>query len=621
MKLTKYILAGIASLPLLTSCADYLDKESDTELTLPLVFEDKSRIEGWLGNVYSAIPDTYMGTGRYLGWDILGDDQTPSERWRQWNWKVIPFILGEWTPNSDWDGNYWALLPQLIREALIFQENVHALPEQGVSATEVAYMKAECRFMVAYYYYLLANTYGPIPFQPGYIAPTDFKLSDLMEGQHPYYEVIDWIDNELLEVSKLLPAKYTEARKYGRATSIMCLAVRARMLLFAAGDLVNGNPDYANFTNRQGEHLFSTTYDATRWEKAAQACKDLITAAEAAGHELYKEYNDDGTIDPFMSVQNMLLKRYDEGNTEILFARPGGNDYTEYEKHCTPSNSGGSGGWGVTQTLVDAFFMENGLPITDSDSYYVEEGFSNENVTRDDTEWDTELNGGAITYSNTYNMYCHREPRFYIAVSFNNAYFPQEDRNFQFFNGQVDNNHTHDAPQNGYLLRKKVSPKSNAKEGNFIYRPGILYRLGEAYLNYVEALNECDPGNQEILTYLNKIRQRAGVRQYTTGATNDEYIHVDLSDQAAMRKLIRAERRVELCCEGTRYDDLRRWKEAETVLNGDFYGMNYSGTDAASFYQRTVYQKRVYKKAYYWFPIHQSEIDKNSNLVQNPYWN
>ena len=606
---------------LLTSCVDYLDKESDTELTLPMVFEDKTRTEGWLANVYSHVPDPYWGYARKLGWDILSDDMTASERWRQWDWKVIPMLLGEWTPSTDWDGNYWARLPQLIREANIFIENVHPLPDQGISATEVTYMKAEMRFMIAYYYYLLSNTYGPVPFKPNYIAPTDFNLADLMEGQRPYYEVVDWVDKELKEVAEILPAKYTEARKYGRATSIMCLAVRARMLLFAASPLVNGNPDYANHKNKDGENLFSTTADKTKWAYAAQACKELIDAAEAAGHKLYTEKNDDGTIDPFMSYQNLFLTRYDEGNTEILFARPGGSEYGEYEKHATPAASGGSGGLGVTQSLVDAFFMENGLPINDDNSLYVKSGFSVSDETRDNTVWDTEVNGGAISKKNTYNPYCHREPRFYITVSYNNSYFTQEKRLFNFFNGSKDNPHTHDAPQNGYLIRKKISPDLNVKQGTYKYRPGIVYRLGEAYLNYAEALNESDPGNGDILVYLNKIRERAGIRQYTTGATDDNFIHVDLNDQAEMRKLIRAERRVELSCEGIRYDDLRRWKEAENVLNGDFYGMNFSGRDNSSFYVLTPYLKRVYKKAYYWFPIHQSEIDKNDKLVQSPYWN
>mgnify|MGYP001550235571 FL=1 len=186
---------------------------------------------------------------------------------------------------------------------------------------------------------------------------------------------------------------------------------------------------------------------------------------------------------------------------------------------------------------------------------------------------------------------------------------------------ETDNNGTHDAPQNGYFAKKKIYYKDNVKQGSYQYRPGILYRLGEAYLNYAEALNECDPGNEEILTYLNKIRERAGVRQYTTGNTDDNYIHVNLNNQSEMRNLIHAERRVELNCEGLRYDDLRRWKEAEKVLTGPFYGMNAYGRDAASFYKRTVYQTRVYKKAFYWFPIHQDEMDKNAKLKQAPYWN
>lgn len=624
MKFAKYILTGLIGVASLTSCIDYLDKEPDTELTLPMVFEDKTRIEGWLANVYSAIPDPYWGYTNTLGWEILADDQTPSERWRQWGWKVIPYILGEWTPNSAWEGEFWKRLPQCIREANIFIENIHPLPAQGISAKEVEYMKAECKFMKAYYYYLLANTYGAVPFKPDYIAPTDFVLADLMEGQTPYYTVIDWVDKTLLEAADVLPAKYTEARKYGRATSIMCLAVRARMLLFAASPLVNGNPDYADYKNDKGENLFNTTPDPQRWEKAVQACKLLIDEAEKTGYKLYTEKNGEGTIDPFMSYQNLFLKRFDEGNTEILFARPS-SDYGSYEKHATPTASGGSGGLGVTQSLVDAFFMQNGLPINDPSAGYKEEGFSTQKVTLNNTIWDEEVNGGAITYENTYNMYCNREPRFYVSVAFNNSYFPTEKRLFDFFNGAADNTHTHDAPQNGYLIRKRVSPKTNVKEKNYQYRPGIVYRLGEAYLNYAEALNEYKndyTSRQEALSYVNKIRERAGIRPYTLEDVDPavaQKIHVD-DTQEAVRKVIRAERRVELCGEGIRYDDLRRWQEAEGTLNGDFYGMNYNGKEAASFYERTVYQTRVYKPAYYWFPIHQSEMEKNNKLKQLPLW-
>lgn len=604
-----------------TGCS-FLDKEPDTELTLDMVFEDKTRTYGWLANVYSAIPDTYMGYGRYLGYEILGDDMSPSERWRQWNWKVIPYIFGEWTQNSDWDGNYWAMLPQRIREAYIFQQNVHALPDQGIGQQEVEYMKAECDALVAYYYWLLANTYGAIPFEPYKIVSTDASIEELSQGQVPYMTVINWCDSTLLSVSKRLPAKYSSAQKYGRMTSVMALAIRARMLLYAASPLVNGNEDYREYKNDKGENIFPTSYDAKMWTRAAEASRLLIETAEAAGHELYVERNSKGEVDAYMSVQNMLLTKYDEGNTEILFARPNGNDYTEYEKHITPANSGGSGGWSVTQSLVDAFMMENGLPITDAESGYEASGFEEGAITSDATKWDEEINGGAITHPHTMKMYCHREPRFYVTVSFHNSWFTQEERVMNFLNGGSDNVHTHDAPQNGYLIRKKVHPKTNVKEGNFQYRPGVVYRLGEAYLNYAEALNESDERNaDEVIEYVNRIRRRAGIRTYTQGATTSNEIHTD-GDKESLRTLIRRERRVELCCEGLRYDDLRRWKEAEKVLNGQQYGMDFSGKDEASFFQIVPYltKDRVYKKAYYWWPIHQNEIDKNKKLRQGAYW-
>lgn len=613
MKTFKYIISAFVISLGLSSC-NWLDKEPDTELTLEMVFNDKTRVEGWLGNVYSGIPDPYMGMGRYIGQDIFGDDMTPSERWRQWDWDVIPFILGEWTPSSYWSGNYWEYLPQRIREAYVFIENVKPLPEQNLPYEEVEYMKAECRFLAAYYWYLLTDTYGPVPYRPGFIASVDSDIESLKVPRSPYYDIIDDLDKEFLSLSEILPATYSDGRKYGRATSIMCLAIRARMLLFAASPLVNGNEDYADYLNNDGQPLFSTAYDADRWTRAKDACKLLIDKAEAAGHKLYVTEDND----PFLSCQGALMKRYDEGNKEILFARPGGCDYVDYEKHCTPVIGGGNGGWGVTQSLVDAFFMRNGLPIGDSRSGYVESGFSTSDDVRS-SEWEQASNGGCTTAAGTYNMYCNREPRFYLAVSFHNGWFPGEKRRFNLFNKGEDNPHTHDAPQNGYLLRKKVSPETNVKEGKFQYRPGVICRLAEAYLNYAEALNEAGGPVQECLDYVNKVRARAGIRQYTFGPDDDNFIHVDQTKEA-VRGIIRMERRVELCCEGLRYNDLRRWKEAMSVLNGPFYGMNYSGTNASSFFVRTPYQTRVYKQSYYWFPIHQNEIFKNENLVQSPFW-
>lgn len=634
MKL-KYIIPFF--LLLFSSCTDYLDKEADTELTMEMVFKDKTRLEGMLAYVYSGIPDPSWGYLTSTGWDVFGDDWTPSERWQQWGWDAIPKITGNWNTASSWAGNYWAGLPKCIRTANILRANVVPIDDTTIDEQEVKYIKAECRFLQAYYYSLFLHCYGVCPFQPDYVAPSNGSTEELLTGPKPYDEIVSWCDNEMLEASKVLPATYSQAVKYGRVTSIVCLAARARMLLFAASPLVNGNPDYATFTDRNGVQLFNTTYDATKWTRALEAHKLLIDKAHEAGHALYKMYNDDGTIDAFASTQWVHARTYADGNKEILFARPG--NQTEQDKHMSPYGAGGNGGLGMTQSLVDAFFMKNGLPsisgykadgktpIINTESGYRETGFSTSDDVRNTDNWNWyDGKEKVAAKAGTFNMYVNREPRFYNAILWNERYYIWDKRNVDFYKYGKDNNYTHDAPQNGYLGLKRKHPNSDSKNGAWQYRPGIVYRLAEAYLSYCEILNEVSPGNADILKYLNLIRERAGIPQYATSQV-DGYVKVNLNDQAEMRKLIRMERRVELCGEGIRYDDLRRWKEAETVLNGNFYGMNFSGTvksdDASNpnaFFVRTQYQKRVYYKKYYWFPVYQTEIDKNPNLVQSPYW-
>ena len=617
MKIRIYLTIVLAGFSLLASCS-YLDQVPEDELTLEMVFNDKTRTEDWLAGIYAGIADPYWDYMNKAGYDTLGDDMTLPTAWTTFDWTVLHMVAGNWSPATEWKMYYWSELPKYIRSAYIFLDHVKPLPQDGVTASEVALMKNEARFMIAYYYWLLIETYGPIPFSPG-LVDAGASNEELLIGQTPFDTIVDWIDKELTEAAKGLPAYYTNNNKFGRATSVMCHAVRARMLLFAASDLVNGNPDYAGHVNKKGEALFSTQHDPSKWTKAAEACRELIELAEGNGYRLYTELTADGKIDPFLSYQNMMFTRWTDGNKEILFARPGGCNIWDYEKHATPRGSGGNGGLGVSQSLVDAFFMKNGLPIDDSASGYSDVGYSTASDRRN-TEWiegsPTET-PGEITTAGTYNMYCNREARFYVTVLYNDAWFRESNRRTEFHNPDMDGG-GYKSPQAGYLLRKKVHPDHNELNDNYIYRPGILYRLGEAYLNYAEALNECDPGNADILVYLNKIRERAGIPTYGSGP---DQIAVDASDQIAMRKLIRMERRVELCVEGVRYNDLRRWKEAGNVLNEPVYGMNVNATTRDGYFRRTQLDyKHVYRKAFYFMPVPSWEMDKNPNLVQNPYW-
>ena len=614
-----------------TACSDYLDKEPDTELDLSMVFTNRDKVYSMLAYVYNVIhnPDKYALTSD--GYEVFADDLTPSVRWRQWDWNtVIPKIFGEWTINSNWNGDLWAGMPKYIRQGYILAENIKALPEQNLPASEVANIKSEIKFLTAYAWWLMAENYGAIPFRPDYIAPTDFDVNDLMIGQSKFDDVVDYCDKQMLEAADALPSVYTDPSKYGRITKVMALTVRARMLLFAASPLVNGNPWYANYRNHDGELVFSSTYDPNKWAKAAEACKLCIDEAEKAGYKLYKELNDDGTIDPFMSTYNVHILSWEEGNKEITFPYTKDCSYNFYLSKTSVREVGGGNGLGVYQGLVDAFFTKNGLPITDPESNYHEEGFST-GIDKRNTNWEHGTGvAGEVTDKGTYNMYCNREPRFYNAVTFNGAWLTYLNRKADFFYNHSDNirsSSPHDAPQNGYLARKGLRMTDNIKV-QWTGRQAFIYRLAFTYLDYAEAENEAHDTKEarlQAIKYVNMIRERAGIRQYTfddVDKFDEDYIHLD-NTQEAVRKAVHMERRVELCCENNRWYDIRRWKEAENLpeMTGDDYGMNAaSGTNAETFYKRTVYQTRVWNRKFYWMPVYIDEYDKNPNLVQPPFW-
>ena len=313
-KTIKYYLLFVI-LSLCSSCEDYLDKAPDDMLTIEMVFNDKVRTEDWLAGLYSAIPSPTSYWDNF-GINTLGDDCDWSDGLVQFGWPAINLRKGIWDPSTEDVTGWWVDFPKRIRSALIFIENVKPLPDQLQSEGDVENMKNEARFLIAYYYCLLTDIYGPVPFNVDKILTGGETGEDLFVGQTPYDTIIDWIDKELKDLSTKLPASYKDSQKYGRATSIMCLAVRARKLLFAASPLVNGNPDYKGFVNYKGEELFNSTYDPSKWERAAKACKELIDAAHTAGHSLYYEYNDDGSIDPFNSYLFMQFRQAKDGNKE-----------------------------------------------------------------------------------------------------------------------------------------------------------------------------------------------------------------------------------------------------------------------------------------------------------------
>ena len=116
-------------------------------------------------------------------------------------------------------------------------------------------------------------------------------------------------------------------------------------------------------------------------------------------------------------------------------------------------------------------------------------------------------------------MFVNREPRFYVNICFNGAYWigDQKTRIQLYYTGGSGKKGTWDYPRSGYIAIKNVSPSSNPLNNNYIKRPFLMMRYAEMLLNYVEALNEYDPGNPDIEKYLNLIRERGGLGPVQSG--------------------------------------------------------------------------------------------------------
>ena len=589
---------------LCTSACDFLDQVPDERLSLEKVFETRKNSEDFLATVYSYRIDE--STVSIVTSDGCSDDIDISyDRPNQSNYDMNKINLGNWSASSDYF-NFWKSLYRGIRAANVFMQNIRGNKEMVANGEtdRIEQYYNEARFLRAYFSFLLLRQYGPIVLLGDEIIPPDSESSEpsMQKMRSPYDECVDWIADELDAAKEGLPFHFTDqlSTDYGRATGATCMAVKARLLLYAASPQFNGNPAYKDVVNPDGTHLFATEYDAEKWKRAADAAYDIIKTNQ---FQLYKASHN-GKVNPFLSVRNLYL---DPWNSEVIWCLTTHAEENVH-RHGSPRYYNGYESVAITQSLVDEFQMWDGRDKENSSSEYPysESGFSDADFKDANTGW-------VYAPKGTYKMWVGREPRFYVNVAFNGAYAIYNDQKDKYkwqlnFSGNDGKQASWDFPRSGYVRTKGVSPAYNAKNNATVQIPYIMFRYGEVLLNYVEALNEYDPGNADILKYLNMIRERAGLPGIDAGKSQEE-----------MRRLIRHERRVEHCGERLRYYDTRRWLIAEQTDGGEFWGMNVDG-DGNSFYNRTVFEKRVFRKEFYLFPIPQSEINKNKNLVQNPGW-
>lgn len=403
-----------------------------------------------------------------------------------------------------------------------------------------------------------------------------------------------------------MPDWYEESTDYGRATITAARAIQSRLLLYAASPLYNGNTDYANFKDQDGNQLVNQTYSDKKWQDAAKASKAFIDRYTDR-FALYTENKEDGSIDPYASYQQLFLTGW---NNEIIWAR-NNCSFWSFEANA-PRFCNGWSGWDPTQNIVDDYFTSKGLPIAD------------EPYADKDPDYTTEGTcATTIGYApkGTSNMYVNRESRFYVSICFDNSKWVATKNAATcelYFGGNTGHTgKTRNYSTTGYILRKYSNPSVDWKNSqNVSNRQQALFRLAEIYLNYAEALNECEARDvDEVLKYVNKVRERAGLPGYGDGP---EFIMLKSKEKEAIRELIRRERRIELAFENHRFYDVRRWKIMEET-DKCIYGLNIFATRPL-FYQVIKTEDRPHDFKYYLWPIPQSEIYKNKRLVQNPGW-
>ena len=589
------------------------------------VFDNVSYTKRWYANVFAGIPD-YSGINSVN----VGAFKNP------WTGMCDELVVGYGNSskynNSDRNASNMGFhrygdCYKYIRQANIFLQKAHPIVTTGTQGDqlledELTQMKANVRFMRAFYHYLLFEQYGPI------ILVKD-KIYDATEDQdvprNTVDEVVAYIDSELTAVASELTQEPIFEDKDYRAwpTKGVALAVRAKLWLYAASPLLNGGYREAlAVTNPDGTRLFPD-YDAGKWEKALAACKDFIDYAEAGRYELYKEYKDDNgaVIDPDKSVYN-LFQKYTH---EIIWATAnndwGGMNGDAFDRRIAPRcEKNGLGSTGVTQELVDAFYMKDGLPISATaylpqSTLYQEEGYGtykdqNDNFSK------------KYTNVSVSNRYLNREPRFYNTVFFNGRQWPVSCNQVLFYNGGNSGVQEGQATLTGYMLFKRFNRSVSLTNPGVAsqFRPSIIFRLADFYLMYAEAANEVNPNDVRVLKYLNLVRERAGLPGVET--LNPAI----RGNQELQRAAIQRERQVELATEGQRYFDVRRWmiadKNGEGRQNGYVHGMNVRGepNDIDDFNRVVEASQIVFNRKMYLYPMPDSEMRKTKNLVQNPGW-
>lgn len=654
-KILLYIFLPIVAGGMFSSCADYLDvdKYFYDQLSIDSAFSKRKYVDGWLSNAFEPIQYITEGEGmrRWMSDDIV---KYEGRDYQNGNYSA--------TTNNGDSENLLYKAYEAVRKASTFIDNVDRCGE--LTEVEKADMKGQMRFIRAYAYWSLIRHFGPVPLIPEHGLDVSLSYEELSLPRASLGEIVAFIDQDLVVAARSLPMVRT-VNNMGRPTRGAALALRARILLWVASPLMNGNRDLFNVKDNHGRQLVPQEYDESKWAKAAAAAKEVM---DLGIYELYTiepspdtpeyerppynaEFSDknfpDGwaDVDPYLSYKSIFDGTIiGSKNPELIFTRTsrGNEQINHWVSNCMPRTLSGSNLIGVSQKQVDAYYMDNGQTIQEAEAtgYYKEDGF---------TTSSNPLNEGGAPFlpANVSWQYAHREPRFYASIAYCGSIWACASANeAQYRNKQIfyyrdlndgKQGFKEDCPLTGIGFKKFVNDEDAFTQGGYrMDKTENTIRYAEMLLIYAEALNELTPGksytveryNGETMTVQRDVNEmRSAMKPIRMRAGVPDFDDVVYANQELFRTALKRERQIELVGENCfRYYDLRRWKDALLEENQPLMGCNINISDDVTrvqeFYRPTVVASmpKVFTQKMYLWPFPVKEMKRNVNLTQNPGW-
>lgn len=638
----KYLLSILCGILLLPGC-NYLDMvpEKDIE-TVESLFEQRTKVELWWKGLYAELNNIFADfrvNTAYLGADEFVTCQAlhSSTLYNLDGLKIADGLQMSQNPY----GSIWYRMYVVIRNCNIFLENVDHT--YNMSEEDRNWWKADVKAVKAYVYFELVRRYGPICLVPQNM-PVDLPVKDYQLPRQHVDTCFKEIINLLEESMEYVPKHSQRISNYGHTFSLEAVyALKAKVLLYAASPLFNGNAFYSDFKNKNGELLFNSTYDRNKWLLAAEAADKAAEMCEDGGRALVLGATGKKTdlLNKMADIENMSFSRFNNSEYLLEWKYP-----STFYQFILPRlvgdddnfDSQALGCLSPSMKMVEMYYTANGLPI-DADITW---NYSNRYKLASES---SPVYEGVIPMNiDVVNLHLRREPRFYACIAGDRMYWQcgtnTADKDYNF----LVKAHKGEEPWgtqydfivsnswqniNGYWLKKHLFSwfntlgYANNLQGN---ETAAIIRLAEVYLMQAEAWNEyLDQPDSRVYDPLDKVRERAGVLPVREAWGSYSNNPVKVTTKVGMRDIIHQEYGIEFAFEGHRYWDIRRWLTAHQTMNEKQYGWNVIGTTDQAFYNYETGPVVVYSSNKfiaprdYLDPFDAEEI-LISGMVQNPGW-